>query len=183
MYPIGHLAVALLLSVPFVLALRPRVGTRFTVLVLVASTIPDLDLFLPITHHHGFTHTLGFGLALGFAGFLAFVGASALVSAVSSGPAVAFRRTFVFYSFALALGAFGHVLADSVMLLPSTQPVSPLWPVSNAAMRVETFHYGNTARNLGAFVVGLGVHAVAVGSSVGQSGVRRFASPGADEED
>lgn len=183
MYPIGHLAIGLLLSAPFVLALPPRTGTRFTVFALVASVVPDLDVFLPYVHHHGVTHTFGFALALGAGGLLLFVGASALLSAVGVGSTVLFRRVFVYYSFALALGTVGHVLADSLMLLTTTQPVSPLWPVSGIAVQTETLHYGNTGRNLGLFGVGLGAHAVAVSSSVGRNGVRWLQPSSFDGED
>lgn len=183
MYPIGHLGFALVLSAPFVLALRPRVATRFTVLALLVSTVPDLDLFVPGVPHHGVTHTLGFAISLGVAGFLLFVAASALASAVGSASTAPVRRTFVYYSFALALGAVGHVVADSLMLLPATQPMSPLWPVSSTALRVEVFHYGNTGRNLGVFLAGLGVHAVAVSSSAGRGGVRLLGARDLDEEE
>lgn len=183
MYPIGHLGVALVLSASFVAVLRPRVATRFTVLALLAATVPDLDLFVPGVAHHGLTHTLGFAVALGIAGLVAFAGASTLTSTTASDSSVPVPRVVVFYAFALSLGVAGHVVADALMLLPATQPVSPLWPVSDAPVRVETLRYGNTVRNLGTFCAGLGAHAVAVGWSANGVRVRALRSRGVDEED
>lgn len=183
MYPIGHLGVALVLSTPFVAVLRPRVATRFTVLALLAATVPDLDLFVPGVTHHGVTHTLGFALAFGGAGLVLFAGANALISPSDADPTPPIPRTTAYYAFALALGVTGHVTADVLMLLPGTQPVSPLWPFSHAALRVETLHYGNTLRNVGTFCVGLGAHALAVGWSARGVRVRAPGSRGIDEED
>lgn len=183
MYPIGHLGVALVLSAPFVAVLRPRVATRFTVLALLAATVPDLDLFVPGVAHHGVTHTLGFAVALGIAGLVVFAGASTLVSSSVADTPAQVPRVVVYYAFALSLGVFGHAMADALMLLPAPQPVSPLWPISHATLRIETLHYGNTVRNLGTFCVGLGAHAVAVDWSSRGVRVRPLGSHGVDEED
>ncbi|GAA0676979.1 metal-dependent hydrolase [Natronoarchaeum mannanilyticum] len=183
MYPIGHLGVALALSAPFVAVLRPRVATRFTVLALLAATIPDLDLFVPGATHHGVTHTLGFAVAVGLAGLGVFAAASTLASPNTFDSTAPVPRVAVFYAVALSLGVFGHVAADVLMLLPASQPVSPLWPISHAPVRVETLQYGNTVRNLGTFCLGLGAHAVAVGWSARGVRVRALGSRGIDEED
>jgi len=183
MYPIGHLGVALVLAAPFVAVLRPRVATRFTVLALLAATIPDLDLLVPGVAHHGVTHTLGFAVAVGIAGSGLFAAASTLTSPNTVDSTAPVPRVVVFYAFALSLGAFGHVVADVLMLLPATQPVSPLWPVSHAPLRVETLRYGNTVRNLGTFCAGLGAHVVSVSWSARGVRVRSLASRGVDEED
>ncbi|HMB50905.1 MAG TPA: metal-dependent hydrolase [Natronoarchaeum rubrum] len=183
MYPIGHLGVALVLSAPFVAVLRPRIATRFTVLALLASTIPDLDLFVPGVAHHGVTHTLGFAVAVGLVGLASLACASTLTSTNNSVSNLSVPPTAVYYAFALSLGVFGHVVGDVLMLLPATQPVSPLWPISHAPLRVETLHYGNTVRNLGTFCAGLGAHVVAVGWSGRGVRVRSAGSRGVDEED
>ncbi len=183
MYPIGHLGVALVLSAPFVAVLRPRVATRFTVLALLAATIPDLDLFVPWATHHGVTHTLGFAVAVGLAGLVLFGASSTMDSSDPSGSTAPVPPVAVIYAFALSLGVAGHVVSDVLMLLPATQPVSPLWPISHAPVRVETLQYGNTVRNLGTFCLGLGAHAVAVGWSARGVRVRRLGSRGVDEED
>lgn len=160
MYPIGHIGVALVATAPVVFALRPRVATRFTVVTVLGATLPDLDALLPYLGHHGITHTLEFGIGVGVAA----CALSLFVSAVSPSGDPSRRRSgrvLVLYGVGLALGAVSHVLADAAMV-PGLRPAGPLWALAESAVPTGSLEYGNTARNVGAFLVALVAHAAAV---------------------
>lgn len=163
MFPLGHFGVALLATAWLALVRSARVTTGVTVVALFAAWLPDADRLLPHATHHGLTHTLGFAAGLAVAGGgVAAAGALLARASISSVPRVQPRRVAGYCALGLFLGTGTHVLGDVVMLLPGPQPVSPLWPLSGAAVRIEVLPYGVVARNVGLFVGGLAAHAVTV---------------------
>lgn len=150
MYPTGHYGVALLVTSPFVPFLGRRAGTVFSTFVLLTALLPDLDRHVPYTTHHGVTHTFLFAAVSAVAvGTLAGVGFYASVAVRGTPRAnVTTRRAVVWATAGVFLGVASHVVADVLVLLPGTQPVSPFWPVFDRRLHVEVIPLGAPVRNV-----------------------------------
>lgn len=163
MYPFGHFGMALLFTAPVVALLHPRTQTGFTVYAMIASWFPDFDLYIPGLVHHGITHTFAFAVVAGLAGgALAAIGVFVARESTREGFIEQFHpvRVFAFVGLGLFLGVSSHVVADILVLLPGTQPVSPLWPISNQTYQFGITHLGAPVRNGILILVGLALHAV-----------------------
>lgn len=163
MYPLGHFGTALLFAAPVAALLGSRTQTGFTVYVLFAAWLPDLDKHVAGLTHHGITHTVTFGVIAGVAvGAVAAGGVAAAGTATDSGVAERFdpARVFAFVALGLFLGVASHVTADVLVLLPGTQPVSPFWPLGDQSYQVEMVDLGAPVRNGGLLVLGTVAHAV-----------------------
>ena len=162
---LGHLGVGLLLAAAGVCAFDRRDGVRFTVAVLAATMLPDVDASLPWLVHRGLTHTLGFAVAVGIAGgFLAAV-AVVLFKHVGSARATrrSVRRTFGLVALGLGTGVGGYVLVDGFTIIPPfVPPMRPLWPLSQRVIQTRVVPPFSTAWNVGLFVVGIVVYASAL---------------------
>jgi len=164
MYPAGHYGVAMLFAVPIPFVLGRRTGTVVSAFVLVAALLPDLDNHLPYVTHHGVTHTFLFaavagvvGGALATAAFVAYV----RVAGEPRSSRLTAKTVFAWAAVGLFLGTSAHVVADVLVLLPGTQPVSPFWPVFERKLHVEVFDLGAPVRNLLFLLAGLAAQAVA----------------------
>jgi membrane-bound metal-dependent hydrolase YbcI (DUF457 family) len=164
MYPTGHYGIALLVAAPSAFVLGRRAGTVFSTVVVFAALLPDLDRHLPYVTHHGATHTFLFavvaGLAVGLLAAGAVVGYVRFVGEPRSRKLTG-RNVFVWAAVGAFFGTSAHVVADVLVLLPGTQPVSLFWPVFERKLHVETVPLGATARNLGLLVAGLAAQAMA----------------------
>ena len=157
MYPTGHYGVALLLASPIAFFLGRKSGTVFSAFVLFTAVLPDLDKHVPFTTHHGVTHTFLFAAVSGVVvGTL--TAAAYLAYVASEGPSrsskLTTQRVFVWTTAGVFIGVSSHVIADVLVLLPGTQPVSPFWPVFERKIRVETIPLGAPARNLSLLIAG-----------------------------
>ncbi|UPV75798.1 metal-dependent hydrolase [Halorussus limi] len=157
MYPTGHYGVALLAAAPVASFLGRRSGTVFSMFVILVAVLPDLDRHLPYVTHHGVTHTFLFAAvagvvigALGAAVYRAYLA----VSAASRWPNLSPERVFVWATAGVFIGVSGHVVADILVLLPGTQPVSPFWPVFERKLTVEVIPLGAPVRNVSLLVLG-----------------------------
>lgn len=154
---------ALLFAAPVAAVLHPRTQTGFTVYTLIAAWTPDLDMYIPGLTHAGITHTVTFAVIAGIVGGI--LAAVTVFAARKSTPERLVEqfdpmRVFAFVGVGLFIGVISHIVADFLVLVPGTRPVSPFWPVSN-----QTYHFGIT--NLGApirnavmILAGLALHAV-----------------------
>ncbi|WP_137286635.1 metal-dependent hydrolase [Halorussus salinisoli] len=157
MYPTGHYGVALILAAPFAFFLGRKTGTVFSSFVLLTAVLPDLDKHLPVVTHHGVTHTFLFAVvagiavgAVGAAAFWAYVASSATSRWSNLTP----KQVFTWATAGAFLGVASHVVADVLVLLPGTQPVSPFWPVFDRKLSVEVVPLGAPVRNAVLLVAG-----------------------------
>ena len=157
MYPTGHYGVALLVAAPVAAFLGRRSGTVFSTFVLLVALLPDLDRHVPGVVHHGVTHTFLFAAvaavvigALGGATYWAYVASPATPRWPNLSPG----RVFVWATAGAFLGISSHVVADVLVLLPGTQPVSPFWPVFNRKLTYEVVPLGAPVRNLALLLAG-----------------------------
>lgn len=157
MYPTGHYGVALLVASPVVALLGRKSGTVFSTFVLFVALLPDLDKHVPYVTHHGVMHTFLFAAVSGVV-VGAMTAAAYLAYVASMGPPrsskLTAERVFVWATAGTFLGVASHVLADVLVLLPGTQPVSPFWPVFERKLAIEVVPLGAPIRNVGVMLVG-----------------------------
>ncbi|WP_435180702.1 metal-dependent hydrolase [Halorussus sp. AFM4] len=162
MYPAGHYGVALLVAAPVAAFLGRKAGTVFSTFVLLVAVLPDIDKHVPGVVHHGVTHTFLFAAvaavvvgALAGAAYWAYV----VSPATPRWPTLSPKRVFVWATVGTFLGVAGHIVADVLVLLPGTQPVSPFWPVFNRKLHYEIVPLGAPVRNLALLAAGFAVQA------------------------
>ncbi|NHN60880.1 MULTISPECIES: metal-dependent hydrolase [Halorussus] len=179
MYPTGHYGVALLVAAPFASFLGRKAGTVFSAFVVLVALLPDLDKHLPVVTHHGVTHTFLFAAvaagvvgALGWAAYRAYLASSATPRWSSLTP----KRVFVWGAAGTFVGVSGHVIADMLVLLPGTQPISPFWPVFSRKLTIEIIPLGAPARNLALLGLGLAAQAAVYHFGIDIGGEGRAAS-------
>ncbi|WP_167599378.1 metal-dependent hydrolase [Halorussus marinus] len=163
MYPAGHYGVAMLFAVPIPFVLGRKPGTVVSAFVLVVGLLPDLDNHLPYVTHHGVTHTFLFAAVAGVGGGVLAAGAFVAYVRVAGEPRsvrLTANAVFVWAAIGLFVGTSSHVVADVLVLLPGTQPVSPFWPVFERKLRVEVFDLGAPIRNLVFLIGGLAAQTV-----------------------
>lgn len=163
MYPLGHVGLALLVSAPVAVFLKPKAATSFSVLVLVVALVPDVDTYVPGLTHHGITHTVTFALAVGVVGGALLAGGVAIYRRRSDAIVVqrlTSTRVFLLGGFGLFCGILSHVIGDLLIVLPGTEPIPVLWPLSNVRYEFKVIPLGAPLRNAALFVGGLAVHAL-----------------------
>ena len=163
MYPIGHFGMALLFAAPVAAVFHPRAQTGFTVYTLMAAWLPDFDMYIPGLVHAGITHTVMFAVVAGIAGgALAAVVVFVAREWISEGFVEQFdpTRVFAFVGVGLFIGVISHLVADILILVPGTRPVSPFWPISNQIYQFGITSLGAPVRNAVMILVGLAVHGV-----------------------
>lgn len=163
MYPLGHFGMALLFAAPVAALLHPRTQTGFTLYTLVAAWLPDVDTYIPGVIHRGIMHTVTFAVGAAVGG--------GVVAAVTVIVARKLTRNelieqfdpvpvFVFVSLGILLGMVSHLIADILVVVPGTEPVSPFWPITEQAYQFEITRLGAPVRNAVLILLGLGIHAV-----------------------
>ncbi|WP_435347905.1 metal-dependent hydrolase [Haloarchaeobius sp. HRN-SO-5] len=160
----GHLAMGLLWAAPAWFVWNDRVSPAFVLLVLPASLLPDVDLWLSKLmpgsfHHHGVTHTVVF---------------VALVSLVVAGLVAAFfsrpfdrwlpserfdtRRVFGFVGGAVLVGGLSHLFADVLSAPDIASPIEPLWPLYPHPFGIDLIWYNSPVWNVGLLTVAVALH-------------------------
>lgn len=153
----------MLFAAPFAAMLHPRTQTGFTLYVMIAAWLPDLDLYVPGVAHHGVTHTVTFGVVAGLVGGALAAGTVVVLKGPTRGgffdrfdPV----RVFEFVALGLFVGVLSHVVGDFLILLPGTQPVSPFWPISERTYQFGVVRLGAPVQNAILIAAGLALHAV-----------------------
>lgn len=151
----GHIAFGLLFSLPAWLLWDDRASVGFIALAVVASLLPDIDLWLSrwfpdAVHHHGVTHTVLFVTI-----------ASLVVGAVLTGV---FRSRiddwvgserfdtaslFVFTTAGFLAGGLSHLLADILSAPDISTPIEPFWPVYARPLGIDLVWYNAAWINVG----------------------------------
>jgi MFS family permease len=111
-----------------------RAAATFVGLAVIASLLPDIDLWLTELfpaefHHHGVTHTVVFAV-------LASVVGGALVAWLLAGPIddwtdserFDWRSLFVLSTGAFLAGNRSHIVADVLSAPDTSTPIEPFWP-------------------------------------------------------
>lgn len=163
MYPLGHYGMALLFAAPSARFLSRRRSALFTLLALLVSTVPDMDLFVPYTHHHGGMHTLLFVIVGSVAVGLAFTGIAAgyrmaLRDRLGT-PVLPEREVFRLTTAAFAVGIGSHLVADAIAIPIADNLLKPFWPVSDAVVEFYLIYPGDPLWNVGLFAAGVVVQA------------------------
>ncbi|WP_336330991.1 metal-dependent hydrolase [Haloarcula sp. CGMCC 1.2071] len=163
----GHLAFGLLFALPAWLRWNDRRSVGFVILAVVASLVPDIDLWLVAAfpnqvHHHGVTHTVLFVTSASVVG-------AAIVAGVFTdqldewvGTERLDRRQVFLSSFlAFFAGGLSHVFADMLSAPDISTPIEPLWPLVDGSWGIDLVWYNNWWINFGFFAAMVVAHVVA----------------------
>jgi inner membrane protein len=142
MYAVGHYGAALLLYAPVghvLLATDPLAAVVGAAVACSLSTLPDVDLTLPLVPHRGPTHSLAF-LAL-IAGFAALTGYALGRGGWEpiGGPLVGAGYGAVF----ALVGVGSHLLADAL----TPMGVNVLWPLPRERFSLDVTRSDNRLAN------------------------------------
>jgi len=162
----GHVAFGLLFAVTAWFYWDDRASVAFVGLAVVASLLPDIDLWLSelfsdAVHHHGVTHTIVFVV-------IASVVGGALLAGLLARPidewidSERFDRgsLFVFATTAFLLGGLSHITADLLSSPDVSTPLEPLWPFYDEPTIVDVVWYNAWWINAGFLAVMVAVHVV-----------------------
>lgn len=141
-----------------------RASVAFIALAVVASLLPDIDLWLvelfpDEIHHHGVTHTVLFVTVASVVG-------AAVVAGLFTGwidewiDSERFDRShlFVFSFWGLLAGSLSHVFADMLSAPDISTPIEPLWPVVDGSWGIDLVWYNAGWINVGFLTVMVGTH-------------------------
>ncbi|WP_247729274.1 metal-dependent hydrolase [Halovivax limisalsi] len=162
----GHVAFGLLFALPAWFVWDDRASVAFVGLAVVASLVPDIDLWLRrvfpgAIHHHGVTHTVLFVTV-----------ASLVVGAVLTGllgeqvddwiggEQFDASSLFVFSTLGFLAGGLSHLVADILSAPDISTPIEPLWPVVSEPVGIDLIWYNAAWINVGFLSVMVGVHIV-----------------------
>ena len=144
-----------------------RRSIGFVTLAVVASLIPDLDLWLAAMfpdaiHHHGVTHTVLFVLGTSAVGAALMTGAfSDRIDRWMTTERVDPGQVFSLAFFALLAGGLSHVFADMLSAPDISTPIEPLWPLVDGSWGIDILWYNAWWINFGFLVVMVVAHVVA----------------------
>ena len=163
MYPLGHYGMALLFAAPSARFLSKRRSALVALLALLVSTAPDMDLFVPYTHHHGGMHTVLFMIVGSAAVGLAFTAISAgyrmaLRDRLGT-PVLPEREVFRLTTASFAVGIGSHLVADAIAIPIAENLLRPFWPLSDVVVEFYLIYPGDPLWNVGVFAAGLAVQA------------------------
>jgi len=168
MEPLGHLAMGLLFALPAWMLWDGRTGGAFIAFVLATATLPDLDLYLPWTKHHGAFHTVAF---VGGVGLVAGVAAVAVLKPtlerwwrLTENETVDAGTVYLFVTGGFVLGGVSHLVGD-VLAADHYEPIEPLWPLLGRGVEVGLDHYTSPWLNGVPFAVAVGLHLAVLGSA------------------
>lgn len=160
----GHIAFGLLFAVFAWFVWDRRASVVFVALAVVASLLPDIDLWLTKLfpaqfHHHGVTHTVLFAV-------LASVVGGAIIATLFAGPidewidSERFDRgsLFVFSMGALLAGSLSHLVADMLSAPDISTPIEPFWPFFDKPWSVDVVWYNDFWINYGFIALMIVVH-------------------------
>ncbi|MGM0606539.1 MAG: metal-dependent hydrolase [Halobacteriota archaeon] len=155
MYTLGHVGISLLLYAPIAAWFLSggATGTAIAggVLMVVLSTLPDLDEHTDRIDHRGPTHTVWFAFGVGL--FVAAVaGAIAVTTTSASDP----TTTAIQFGLLATLGIFGHLAGDVI----TPMGVKPLSPVSEWHYTFDLTPAKNPTANR--IILGTGLVAIAL---------------------
>lgn len=169
MRPIGHVGGALVMTAIVVTMLDDAAVLWFTAVTVLASVLPDIDLYLPYVSHQGVIHTYPVMFLVSITGGVVATGVAAAFSGggntgserVSENPML----TFVLATGAMILGTFTHITLDAVAYRETFTgpPVEPLWPLTGWVPRINIFPPHAPMWNYGFFIVGVVLWLVAAG--------------------
>jgi membrane-bound metal-dependent hydrolase YbcI (DUF457 family) len=160
----GHIAFGLLFASVAWFLWDDRASVAFVALAVVASLLPDVDLWLSKlfpaqVHHHGVTHTVLFVavVSLVAAGILTLTLGDRIDDWIESER---FDRSslFLFLSGGLLAGGLSHLVADMLSAPDISTPIEPFWPFFDKPWAVDLVWYNATWINLGFLAVMITVH-------------------------
>jgi len=139
----------------------------FVALAVVASLVPDIDLWLVAAfpnqvHHHGVTHTILFVTCASIAGaaVVAVVFADRLDGWVVT-ERVDRKRAFLFSLLAFLAGSLNHVFADMLSAPDISTPIEPLWPLVDGSWGIDLVWYNAWWINVGFLAAMVVAHIIA----------------------
>jgi membrane-bound metal-dependent hydrolase YbcI (DUF457 family) len=160
----GHIAFGLLFAVVAWFIWDDRASVAFVALAVVASLLPDIDLWLSKlfpaeVHHHGVTHTVL------FVTIASLVGGAILAGLFSRRiddwiESERFDRSslFVFLSGGVLAGGLSHLVADMLSAPDISTPIEPFWPFFDKPWSVDLIWYNAWWTNFGFIAVMVVVH-------------------------
>lgn len=162
----GHVAFGLLFALPAWLVWNERASIGYIALAMVASLLPDIDLWLVklfprAIHHHGVTHTVLFVIVTSLVG--AAIVAALFTSRIDrwiDSEVFDRSRVFAFSFLGLLAGGLSHVVADMLSAPDISTPIEPLWPLVDGSWGLDLVWYNARWINAGFLVVMVGVHFV-----------------------
>lgn len=160
---LGHLAMALLVSLPAWVFWDGRVTLTFVGLSLPAAMLPDVDRYLPWVAHYGPTHTVAFVTAVALvAGAVIAVAAERLLTRWWVEDEGRFPNRSTIYAFAvgaLLVGGLSHLLADLLSAGAMPRPIEPFWPFLERPATVQLVReFTEPAWNVSLLIIAVTAH-------------------------
>ena len=160
----GHIAFGLFFAVVAWFIWDDRASVAFIGLAVVASLLPDIDLWLSKlfpaeVHHHGVTHTVLFVTIASLVGGAILAGLfSRRIDAWIESERFDRSSLFVFLSGGFLAGSLSHLVADMLSAPDISTPIEPFWPFFDKPWSVDLVWYNATWINLGFLAVIVVVH-------------------------
>jgi hypothetical protein len=172
----GHLAMALLWSLPAWALWDGRVSLLFIGFSLTTAMLPDTDLVLQMVlpiQHHGITHTVVFVTAVALvAGAIAQYALEDWLDRQflkERGYTLVPGTLFVFVVGGLLVGGYSHLFADMLSAPDIAPPVEPFWPFFEKPWSVDVIWYNDRTWNAGLLLVGIIIHVLIAASGFSYS--------------
>jgi formate/nitrite transporter FocA (FNT family) len=151
----GHIAFGLLFAVVAWFIWDDRASVAFVALAVVASLVPDIDLWLSKlfpaeVHHHGVTHTVLFVTIASLVGGAILAGLfSRRIDDWIESERFGRSSLFVFLSGGFLAGGLSHLVADMLSAPDISTPIEPFWPFFDKPWAVDVVWYNATWINFG----------------------------------
>lgn len=160
----GHIAFGLLFAIPAWFFWDDRASIAFIALSVVASLVPDIDLWLSrwfpgSIHHHGVTHTVVFVAATSLVVGAVFVTSlSSPINAWIKSEQFDTSSLFVFLTMGFLAGGLSHLFGDILSAPDISTPIEPFWPVVTQPLGIDLVWYNAAWINVGFLTVMVGTH-------------------------
>lgn len=143
----GHVAFGLLFSLFAWVRWEERASVWFVGLAVVASLVPDIDLWLSrwfpdAVHHHGVTHTVLFvGVASVLVGGILAGAVGGQIDEWIGSERFDRARLFRVSTGGFPAGGLSHVFADILSAPDISTPIEPFWPVVTQPLPIDLVWY------------------------------------------
>ncbi|WP_227380647.1 metal-dependent hydrolase [Haladaptatus halobius] len=160
MYRKGHLGAALLFAAPLMWLVGATTDNFFGAILLslgavCATSVPDLDRYVPWIRHRGVTHTVLFALIVSSGGAIALTVTLWQLGGSFISVLITPQQLFVCLGFGILAGLVSHLCIDALAVRHTSRVIRPLWPVSSRPIRLRLTQADSQVSNAGLLIGGM----------------------------